>query len=173
MRREPVMAMDDYGIMCRQPDLERASSEGSHRIGLVGCVKLKADVPRAARELYVSALFSGRRSYVEGSCNEWWVLSAKYGLVHPDAVLSPYDATLKDASRPARCQWSERVLAMIDEQVRPAGGDAFEIHAGVEYRDFGLVDSLRSRGFAVVIPTEGMPIGEQLRFYKRARERQS
>jgi len=37
----------------------------SRRIGLVGCVKQKAMEPRAAKDLYVSTLFAGRRSFEE------------------------------------------------------------------------------------------------------------
>ena len=142
------------------------------RIGLVGCVKDKTAVPQAAKDLYVSALFTGRRSYVERSSGAWWVLSAEHGLVHPDDVLVPYDVTLKDAGRPARRSWSKQVLSAIDQRIQPMRGDVFEIHAGKEYREFGLVDGLLDRGCVVEIPTEGMPIGVQLRFYKQARERQ-
>ncbi len=142
------------------------------RIGLVGCVKKKADIPRAAKDLYVSALFAGRRSYVERSSGEWWVLSAEHGLVHPNEVLAPYDVTLKRASEPARRAWSKQVLLAIEERIRPRQGDVFEIHAGKEYRESGLVDGLRDRGCVVEVPTEGRPIGVQLRFYKQARERQ-
>jgi len=53
---------------------------------------------RVAKDLYVSTLFFGRRSFVERSCGQWWILSAEHGLVHPDEVLGPYDVTLKDAS---------------------------------------------------------------------------
>ena len=142
------------------------------RIGLVGGVKKKADVPRAAKDLYVSALFAGRRSYVERSSGEWWVLSAEHGLVHPNEVLAPYDVTLKHAGEPARRAWSKQVLLAIEERIRPRQGDVFEIHAGKEYRESGLVDGLRDRGCVVEVPTEGRPIGVQLRFYKQARERQ-
>ena len=142
------------------------------RIGLVGCVKKKVGVPRVAKDLYVSTLFVGRRSYVERSSDEWWVLSAKHGLVHPDEVLAPYNVTLKDADRLARRSWSNQLLLVIDERIQPRRGDVFEIHAGAEYREFGLLDGLRDRGCVVEIPTEGMPFGVQLRFYKQAREHQ-
>ena len=142
------------------------------RIGLVGCVKKKVGVPRVAKDLYVSTLFVGRRSYVERSSDEWWVLSAKHGLVHPDDVLLPYDVTLTEADRPARRSWSKQVLSAIDQRIQPMRGDVFEIHAGKEYRESGLVDGLRDRGCVVEVPTEGRPIGVQLRFYKQARERQ-
>ena len=140
------------------------------RIGLVGCVNKKVGVPRVAKDLYVSTLFVGRRSYVERSSDEWWVLSAKHGLVHPDDVLLPYDVTLTKKDRPARRSWSKQVLSAIDQRIQPRRGDVFEIHAGAEYREFGLLDGLRDRGCLVEIPTERMRIGEQLRFYKQARE---
>ena len=120
----------------------------------------------------MSALFAGRRSYVEQSSGDWWVLSAEHGLVHPDEVLAPYNVTLKDAGRLARRSWSNQLLLVIDERIQPRRGDVFEIHAGAEYREFGLLDGLRDRGCVVEIPTEGMPFGVQLRFYKQAREHQ-
>ncbi len=138
------------------------------RIGLVGCVKKKTVVPRAAKDLYLSALFLGRRSFVERSCGEWWILSAKHGLVHPDEVLAPYDVTLKDASRPARKDWSEQLLSTIDKRIRPEPDDVFEIHAGAEYREFGLTAGLLARGCLIENPTEGLGLGKQLQFYSNA-----
>jgi hypothetical protein len=137
------------------------------RIGLVGCVKEKAGTERAAKDLYTSTLFAGRRRYVEQSCDEWWILSAEHGLVHPDELLAPYDTTLKDASRAERRLWSQRVLVAIDDRIRPVGA-TFEIHAGMEYRDYGLTAGLRTRGCDVEVPTEGMRIGHQLQFYAHA-----
>ncbi len=140
----------------------------ARRIGLVGCVKKKTVVPRAAKDLYLSALFLGRQSFVERSCGEWWILSAKHGLVHPDEVLAPYDVTLKDAGRPARKDWSEQLLSTIDKRIRPEPGDVFEIHAGAEYREFGLTAGLLARGCLIENPTEGLRLGEQLQFYSNA-----
>lgn len=134
----------------------------------MGCVKQKASTAQRARDLYVSALFVGRRGFVERSCSEWWILSALHGLVHPDQVLEPYDMTLKDAGRAARRDWSRRVLADLDERVGLGRGDIVEVHAGAEYRDWGLMDGLLARGVEVTIPTEGMLLGRQLAFYRRS-----
>ena len=112
------------------------------RIGLVGCVKEKSVVAAPARDLYRSTLFKGRRSYVERSCDEWWVLSAEHGLVYPDDVLAPYDVTLKTFGRAERRRWSQRVLRLIDERIRPTPEDVFELHAGAEYREFSVEDGL-------------------------------
>jgi hypothetical protein len=145
-----------------------SGDSGQRRIGLIGCVKQKANGPKAAKDLYTSTLFIGRRRYVESNCDEWWILSAAHGLVHPADELEPYDVALNDAGRMERRNWSTRVLASIDERVHPEPGNVFEIHAGAEYRDFGLLDGVRSRGCCIEIPTEGMRIGHQLRFYKDA-----
>lgn len=136
----------------------------------MGCVKQKAITSQPARDLYLSALFRGRRAYVERFCDQWWILSAAHGLVHPDTVLAPYDVTLKDADSSRRRDWTEAVLRALDEQVGLVARDVVEIHAGADYFGSGLVDALRARGCEVVIPTEGMTIGPQLQFYKRAKE---
>jgi hypothetical protein len=136
------------------------------RVGLVGCVKQKAASPRRARDLYTSALFAGRRRYVERTCSEWWILSALHGLVSPEDVLEPYDVTLKDASRAELRDWSNKVLARLDDRAGLRPGDVVEIHAGSEYRAFGLVQGLRNRGVAVIVPAEGMTLGRQLAFYR-------
>lgn len=135
------------------------------RVGLVGCVKSKAQSARPAHDLYLSPLFTGRRKYVEASCSEWWVLSALHGLVHTDEVLEPYDMTLSTVGIATCREWSRRVLASVDERVRLRAGDVVEIHAGSRYRDYGVVEGLVKRGVEVVIPTFGMPLGQQLAFY--------
>ena len=132
----------------------------------MGCVKRKAAAPRPARDLYTSALFVGRRRYVEQSCSEWWILSALHGLVSPEDVLEPYDVTLKDASAAGRRAWSNEVLARLDDQAGVRSGDVVEIHAGAEYRDFGIMRGLRQRSVHVVVPAEGLSLGLQLAFYR-------
>lgn len=146
--------------------LTRAQPGHSRRIGLVGCVKDKATSAKPARDLYVSTLFHGRRAYVERSCDEWWILSAKHGLLHPEQVIEPYDQTLKEAGTAGRQMWSLKVLDALVERVVPTSHDIIEVHAGAEYRDYGLVHGLRRLGCQIVNPTEGLVFGEQLAFYK-------
>lgn len=145
---------------------ERLSGQ---RIGLVGCVKQKCATAAAAEDLYVSTLFEGRRSAVERSCDRWFVLSALHGVVAPDDVIEPYDATLTAATRSQRRGWSLRVLAQLDERCGELAGRIVEIHAGKDYYDFGLVEGLAARGARVELPTRGIRLGEQLRFYRGER----
>jgi hypothetical protein len=138
------------------------------RIGLVGCVKSKLDKAAPARDLYISALFRGARCSVERSCDRWFILSAEHALVHPDAVVAPYEKTLKDVSPTDRREWSERVLTQLQMEIGDLSGHAFEIHAGAAYANFGLVEGLRHRGAGVEQPLEGLSLGQRLAHYKRA-----
>jgi hypothetical protein len=141
------------------------ASEGAMRIGLVGCVKTKRSSPSPARDLYVSTLFTGRRRYVEQSCDVWFVLSARHGLVPSDERLEPYDETLNDQSAGAKRRWAQAVLAGLDAIGFDYSTTTFEIHAGNEYRSFGLVEGLERRGATVEVPAAHLGQGEQLAFY--------
>lgn len=141
------------------------------RIGLVGCVSKKRDVAVAARDLYVSNLFLGRRAAVERTCTRWFILSAKHGLLSPDEVVAPYDQSFKRTTSTERRSWGQAVLKALDAVIVSFNGVVVEIHAGAEYRAFGVEEGLRARGVEIVVPTLGLGIGRQLAFYKREREK--
>lgn len=136
------------------------------KILLVGCVSRKEPTARAARDLYNSELFRRRRAFAEKSGSQWLILSALYGLVHPDAVIEPYEATLKRASKKERLTWGARVVRQLEEQLGSLNGFVFEIHAGEEYVS-ALEPSLRDCGATVERPLKGLAIGYQLQWYDR------
>jgi uncharacterized HhH-GPD family protein len=138
------------------------------KIGLVGCVKSKLGSNTAAQDLYVSPLFRGRRAYVEQSCDRWFIISAKYGLVAPDQMIAPYDMTLKTVSRAERRSWSREVIKALQTSLGSLENHAFEIHAGAEYRNYGLIDGLKRMGATVEIPAGDLKLGQQLAFYASA-----
>lgn len=137
------------------------------RVGLVGCVKQKLASSSAAADLYTSPLFRGRRRWVEETCDRWYILSAKHGVLEPATVVSPYDETLKGSTRAVKRAWSRRVLDELHAELGSFGGTVFEIHAGADYREWGLVEGLRARGGSVEVPAEGLVQGEQLALYRR------
>jgi hypothetical protein len=136
------------------------------RIGLVGCVKMKRNHPTPGGDLYTSPLFVGRRRWVLQTCDRWFILSAKHGLVSPEQVLDPYDETLTNKSVADRRAWGQSVIANLRSQLGDLGDYLFEIHAGATYRDFGLRDGLVRAGAVVEIPAEGLAQGKQLALYR-------
>ena len=138
-------------------------------IALVGCVKAKLDCAAPAQDLYTSPLFLGRRRWVEARGYRWFVISAEHGLVAPEAVLAPYDYTLKGRPVAVKRAWAARVLAQLDIALGNVDGMSFEVHAGHAYLGFGLVDGLISRGAHVHNPVEGLGLGKQLQLYARSK----
>ena len=130
-------------------------------IYLLSCVGQKQSASTHARDLYTSPWFCKARTYADRTGQPWFVLSAKYGLVHPDEIIAPYDLTLNTMQVADRRQWASRVLTQLEPHLNGIGSVMFL--AGQRYREF-LEPSLRSRGLVVSVPMEGLRIGEQLRW---------
>ena len=80
-------------------------------------------------------------------------------------MLEPYDQTLKRAGRAERRRWSVEVVAALKRELGPFAATTFEIHAGNEYRAFGLEQGIRELGGLVIVPTTGLSLGQQLAYY--------
>ena len=133
---------------------------------LIGCVKSKRNEIRAARDLYDSRLWRWRRTYAARSGVLWYILSAKHGLLAPDATIAPYDMTLADLPAAKRRAWSRRVLDDLEAQLPILRGRTIEIHAGKTYVDYGLEDGLRELGAMVRRPlAHVVGIGPQCSWY--------
>ncbi|WP_369691304.1 DUF6884 domain-containing protein [Neobacillus soli] len=70
--------------------------------------------------------------------DEWYVLSAKYGLIRQQDVIEPYELTLNNMKAAERKTWSELVL----RQVQNMQLDITEIdfYAGEKYRLYLIPD---------------------------------
>jgi cytoplasmic iron level regulating protein YaaA (DUF328/UPF0246 family) len=135
----------------------------SKTIALVTCVSKKNQSPMPASELYCSELFQKMSAYARKNSDEWYILSAKYGLLSPDKVISPYNQTLNNMSSQERLEWSRKVVSDLEQVLSP--GDQVIFLAGMKYREH-LVDPIRRMGCNVSIPMEGLRFGEQLNWLK-------
>jgi len=133
-------------------------------ISLVQCVSKKQNSPQMAKDLYTSQLFVNASAYAEKISDEWFIISAKYGLVKPTDVLAPYDVTLKDMSAAERRKWADRVFSDLKPYIRKT--DTVVILAGVIYRK-DLVKKIEDFGCKVEIPMKGLRIGEQVSWLKK------
>lgn len=133
------------------------------RIALVSCVKSKQSVPARALDLYTSPLFRALRGYAEHQADEWFILSAQYGLVHPDQKIAPYEKTLNTMRKNERAVWAEKVMDELTKKL-PRKAEIIFL-AGVRYRE-DLVPLLRDRGYTVSVPLGGLSFGRQLQRLK-------
>lgn len=127
-------------------------------VALISCGKSKSPYPAPAKDLYTGRLFRASRAYVEATGWPWWILSAKHGLLRPDAAITPYDLTLTTMRHEQRRAWAERVLQQVAREV-PRGAKIVLL-AGNTYREF-LLTNLR-RDHEIEIPLAGLGIGKQV-----------
>jgi len=131
----------------------------SKTIALVSCVSKKNKSPMPAGKLYSSDLFHKMSTYAKKNADEWYILSAKFGLLSPETVIAPYNQTLNNMSSQSRLVWSRKVVESLKQILTP--GDSVIILAGMRYRE-NLLDPIRKMGCDISIPMEGLRFGEQL-----------
>lgn len=134
-------------------------------IALISCAKGKKSHAAPAAELYQSQLFDGMKRYAQANADQYFILSAKHGLVDPTTVLEPYDMTLHTFTKGERRDWSERVVAKLALELAP--GDRVIILGGVLYREH-MQDWLEEAGYQCLVPMRGLEIGQQLQYLKHA-----
>jgi hypothetical protein len=147
-----------------------SSPAAVRRIALVSCVKSKRTSQAPGGELYISPLFKGFRAYAKANADEWYILSAKYGVLNPQQVVEPYELTLNNMPKEERRVWGTRVREQLREILPPHA--EVVLLAGARYRE-EIEPFLREHGHAVEIPLLGLPMGRQLawlRDYSAARD---
>ena len=129
---------------------------------LLSCVKKKRHVRSLAADLYVSTLFKfGYKYAMNRNVDQIYILSAKYGLLHPNTEVDPYEVTLNNMSGSEIKKWGVAVLAQL-RQVADLSGDRFLILAGEKYRR-ELLPAMAN----YEIPMEGLGLGQQIAWLKK------
>lgn len=131
------------------------------KIYLISCVKQKKDFACKAKEMYTSPLFKGAYKYAQKmQADKIFILSAKYGLLHEDDIIEPYNETLNTKHKQEVYEWSNRVLSQLIKET-DIEKDTFVFLVGEKYRKY-LLPKLNH----YEIPLQGLSIGKQLAFYK-------
>lgn len=130
------------------------------KIGIIACSSRKVkknNIP--ARELYSgSDLFRKSIKAVEG-LDRWYIVSAKYGLLKPDDIVSYYDLKL-DKVRDKKF-WGRKVIIALAREC-DLEKDQFYLYTGDLYnRQFEKY--LKNR----IKPLEGLSIGYRLQYLKK------
>ena len=126
---------------------------------LVSCVSKKQPRCAPAKDMYISPWFTKARTLVEAQGWPWFILSAQYGLLHPDQEIARYEKTLNTMRVAERRAWANDVINALESHLD--GVQSVVVFAGQKYQEF-LVPEMRRRGIQVHVPMEGLKIGEQL-----------
>jgi hypothetical protein len=141
------------------------------RVALVGCGSQKRLEPRPARKLYTSNLFRAAVEHAEQTTDEFWIISAFHGLLHPDTETEPYDRNLKKLRKSERESWAARVAWSLTTNYVGLEVELV-IYAGRDYaaplRSALHFARPRLKG-TVTEPLAGLRVGERLAWFKRRR----
>lgn len=106
------------------------------------------------------------RSYAKQYHDDWWILSAKHGLLNPyGEPIEPYDETLSGARVTRKREWAEQVAEQLDEKELLSDDVILVLHAGKDYYE-ELLPLISEGNVSFEIPTEGLAIGEKKAWYK-------
>lgn len=94
--------------------------------------ELDEDETVPAKELYNSGVHTVKVNYAEAS-NDYRILSAKFGLVHPDEDLPWYDLRLGDQPLEYRKDWAATVAGDLADTIDAHDIDAIVIIGSDEY----------------------------------------
>ena len=131
-------------------------------IVLVACSGQKNPHLSQAKDLYTSPLFRFGRAYAEAFAEEWFILSARYGIVHPDILLNPYERDLNTLGAKARALWRAEVFEDATRRGLHRQGNHVQVLAGKHYAE--PFRSLKTATF----PLDGLGIGKRLAWLKNA-----
>lgn len=135
-----------------------------HTVCLVACTSRKGDQPAPAEFIYRSPLFSAARSYAEKRADQWFILSAKHGLLSPNDVIDPYNESLMSQSDSQRQKWARRVHKAFTARVPTVGRVIFL--AGSAYRSH-LAPRFEEEGRETSAPMSTLGIGSQVAWLQR------
>lgn len=83
--------------------------------GLIICSASKREYPCAARDLYTGTVFEPSRKYCELLGIDYFILSAKHGLVHKNKKIKPYECNMQKMRVKEKKFWGYRVAKDLME----------------------------------------------------------
>lgn len=134
---------------------------------LVSCTNKKKKGIHKAIDLYDSIWFKKVMQIVNKLGDEWYIISAKHGLLESNEIIKDYNLTLNEMNINDRKKWSEKVLKELLPKVNT--GDKVILLAGKYYREF-IEKELKRIGVKVESPCSTLTTGRQLEWLDKKRK---
>ena len=138
-------------------------------IYLVACAATKRKHASTASELYTSTWFTKASDLAKRESDQWYILSAKHGIVDPDWYIAPYNKSLNTMKLAARRRWGKMVSKQLKQIILLHGANVVVL-AGRRYRD-PIWEALLEVAGTVSVPMDGLGIGQQLQWLNTALKR--
>ncbi len=114
----------------------------------------------AAQDIYCSPLFKKSREFAERYCDDFFILSAKHGLLSKHHIVAPYDETLTRYNSDALATWGAALRKQIAAEF--SRNTVFYMLAGSRYIA-PIKNGLKTEGYSLESPLEGLSLGNRLK----------
>ena len=115
--------------------------------------RAKKHTSSLAKDMFQGQFFDNVVKLCDKMEFDLYILSAKYGLLHPNEVIKPYDITLNNFSKKERKKWSDKVKKQMIENDLYKNDLYF--FTGKNYHEF----------FKGNKPLKGLSLGFQLKWF--------
>lgn len=123
----------------------------------IGCGKKKNNTACKAELMYQGIFFKTCLQYAKTFKDHIYILSAKYGILELDEIISPYDKTLNSMSKKDKSLWVDMVKSQLKEKNISTQEEAIFLCGKNYYSDilhlFGVVqiplDNLPGMGYQI------------------------
>lgn len=133
---------------------------------LIPCAKTSKNHRCKAREMYSpSVYFQKVWQYAQLMGDSIMILSSRYGLLHPDAEIDPYDEYLSTKAKAKK--WASRVGPDLVRLIQFCNFTRVFFLTGQKYSHYlkeYLIDLVEDRALIVSDPMEGLGIGQRLQW---------
>lgn len=108
--------------------------------------------------MYISPLFKYMYIYAKRRCKEVYILSAKYGLLPENAIISPYNKTLNNMPESKKKEWADKVMIQIKKKY-DINNTVFLFLGGANYIKYLNLPYIKE-------PLKGLSMGYRLQYLK-------
>lgn len=136
--------------------VKRKKSANMRKIAFIGCSAKKAGFACPAKHLYRGEVFKKAWRYCTTEPFDLiFILSAKYGILSPDDVISPYNCSLNDMNKKDRQHWYDMVKVQMSGKKIMNADDIHYFFCGENYH----------KPFTGQKPLQGLSIGKSLAWF--------
>jgi hypothetical protein len=138
-------------------------------VALIACGKKKLATNErvAARDLYVGTLYRMAIRYAVATADDYHILSALHGLVHPYELLAPYDFTMTQMLMSQQVLWGKSIVSAL-KAAYPLRRLHIVFYAGQQYIQ-PILHAMANDDcdyWTVEDPLQGLGIGQRLSWFK-------
>ena len=133
------------------------------KIAVINCGSSKQLYTCPAKELYTGNLFCASRRYCEDNYSQYIILSAKYHMLFPEDIVSPYELYLGNLEPDEKLVWdkitADQIMGHIPNTVQ------LDFYTSKMYSE-GLIPILENNGYVCKTFLNNLGMGYKVQWFK-------